>query len=55
VEHTVSDAISQTQHLCQAYPSNGPWYINVRFNYTRCSWGGGSGCGYVGTLYFKPF
>jgi hypothetical protein len=28
-------------------PSSGPWYINVRFNYTRCSWGQ---CGYVGQL-----
>lgn len=51
-ERAVSDTQSRSQHICQAAPEDGPWYINVRFNYTNCAWGQ---CGYVGQLLYRTF
>src|SRR4051812_32314270 len=46
-----SEVSTAALNQCQADPnSNGPWYVNVRFNYTGCGYG--QNCGYVGQ--FQP-
>jgi len=29
-----TDAMAKTYSVCEAYATNGPWYVNVRYNYT---------------------
>jgi hypothetical protein len=39
-----TDAQANAWAMCEAYASKGPWYVNVRYNYTSCAYGT---CDYV--------
>jgi hypothetical protein len=48
------DTMSSSYHICEAYTSAGPWYVNVRYTYTpaSCPWGK---CGLTGQTNYSGF
>lgn len=52
----VTDSTANAYGICEAYATNGPWYVNVRWTYqdASCPWGIGQ-CGYVGQWGYSGF
>jgi len=50
------DVLANTYGICEAYATNGPWYVNVRWTYpdANCPWGAGA-CGYTGQWNYSAF
>jgi len=46
---SATDALANAVGICEAYSTNGPWFVNFRWTYqdASCPWGVGA-CGYTG-------